>query len=98
MCTENPSYESILVGTPSGSSIAETPEVGYLRGLLPCDRGSNGIKDVEESRDSYRKRKCDLSLRLGVSAETCESTGGSPADAGSSYSKEFFCSSKSILE
>lgn len=84
---ENPSYDSILVGTPVGTSFAEGPGVGSSLSLLSHGKTSNSI-NIVEPRDSSGKRACDLSLRLGLSSEQCNSTERSSGDAGSSHSQE----------
>ncbi|OWM65933.1 uncharacterized protein LOC116200893 [Punica granatum] len=82
------SSKAVLVGTPVGTSIAERPRVGSLKCLLSHEKTSNSSKDAEPG-DSYRMRECDLSLRLGLSYEPCESKERSSGDAGSSNSQEF---------
>ncbi|KAK4765335.1 hypothetical protein SAY86_026425 [Trapa natans] len=85
---ENPSYDTILVGTPVGTSYPERPMVGSTPSLLPCDNSLN-IINTAEPRDARRKRACDLSLRLGPSSAQCDSAGKSSGEAGSSNSLEF---------
>lgn len=85
---ENPSYDTILVGTPVRTSFVERTGVGPSQNLLSCDKTPDSINNSQPG-DTSRKRTCDLSLRLGLSSEQCESTERSSGDAGSSNSQEF---------
>lgn len=85
--TENPSYETILDGTPVRTPIAETPIISTSQSQLSQDGTSNRNKDAEAG-ESDRKWRCDLSLRLGVGSEPCEILERSSGGAGSSSSQE----------
>ncbi|KAK4781274.1 hypothetical protein SAY87_017380 [Trapa incisa] len=81
---------TILVGTPVMTPICEPPRISPSQRLLPHERASSSIKDNAEAGENIdRKKRCDLSLRLGMGSKSKESSEGGLEDPGSSSSQEF---------
>lgn len=84
---ENPSYNTVFVRTPVRTFSAETPRLSTLQSLMSHEKTTESVEDVEPG-GSDGKARCDLSLRLSLRSEQCESTERTSGDAGSSYSQE----------
>ncbi|KAI3443859.1 hypothetical protein Pfo_000524 [Paulownia fortunei] len=67
--------DSIIVGVPIFSSVAEPAEVGCLQNLFPCGEDKNVAKETCEAASKDNKGKgpqigFDLSLRLGLFSDS----------------------------
>ncbi|XVE98352.1 hypothetical protein REPUB_Repub03eG0099000 [Reevesia pubescens] len=73
---ENIASDTIIVGRPIGTSIAEPAEIGSLQNLFSScdvDVGGNriGHQDIRHNHEKSFGTDCDLSLRLGLFSDPC---------------------------
>ncbi|OMO57758.1 hypothetical protein COLO4_35120 [Corchorus olitorius] len=94
---ENIASDTIIVGRPIGTSIAERNEMGSLQNLFSSSDINVGGKRVgqQDSRQTNEKSfgtECDLSLRLGLFSDPCTQVEKSPTcetnDVGPSSSQD----------
>ncbi|XP_022755148.1 uncharacterized protein LOC111303279 isoform X2 [Durio zibethinus] len=73
---ENIASDTIIVGRPIGTSIAEPAAIGFLQNLVSSsDVGVDGKRigqiDIRHVHEKSFGTECDLSLRLGLFSDPC---------------------------
>ncbi|XWS70716.1 hypothetical protein CRYUN_Cryun03dG0071400 [Craigia yunnanensis] len=107
---ENIASDTIIVGRPIGTSVAEPAETGSLQNLFSSsdvDVGGKriGQQDIRHTHEKSFGTECDLSLRLGLFSDPCmqveknsifatEDCGPSSSQDGSKVKEDFQQKSK----